>query len=81
MTHDIEINATGLLCPLPVLKLRKRMANLNSGSIIKILADDPAALIDIPHFCNENKHLLLDTREPPQPTSNESLREYFVKKG
>ena len=80
MTHDIEINATGLLCPLPVLKLRKRMANLNSGSIIKILADDPAALIDIPHFCNENKHLLLDTREPQPPTTNENLREYFVKK-
>tara|TARA_A100001011_G_C14179679_1_gene786263 strand:+ start:520 stop:765 length:246 start_codon:yes stop_codon:yes gene_type:complete len=81
MTHDIEINATGLLCPLPVLKLRKRMANLNSGSIIKILADDPAALIDIPHFCNENDHFLLDTREPLNLTDNKNLREYFVKKG
>ena len=81
MTHDIEIDATGLLCPLPFLKLRKRMTNLNSGSIIKILADDPAAIIDIPHFCNENKHLLLDTREPLQRTTNENLREYFVKKG
>lgn len=80
MTHDIEIDATGLLCPLPVLKLRKRMKNLISGSIIKILADDPAALIDIPHFCNENKHLLLDTREPQPPTTNENLRVYFVKK-
>ena len=81
MTHDIEINATGLLCPLPVLKLRKRMAILKSGSIIKILADDPAALVDIPHFCNENGHFLLDTREPLQPTDNENLREYFIKKG
>ena len=81
MTHDIEINAIGLLCPLPVLKLRKRMANLNSGSIIKILADDPAALIDIPHFCNENDHFLLDTREPLNLTDNKNLREYFVKKG
>ena len=81
MNHDIEINAIGLLCPLPVLKLRKRMANLNSGSIIKILADDPAALIDIPHFCNENDHFLLDTREPLNLTDNKNLREYFVKKG
>ena len=81
MNHDIEINAIGLLCPLPVLKLRKRMANLNSGSIIKILADDPAALIDIPHFCNENDHFLLDTRKPLHPTDNKNLREYFVKKG
>ena len=81
MNHDIEINAIGLLCPLPVLKLRKRMTNLNSGSIIKILADDPAALIDIPHFCNENDHSLLDTREPLNATDNKNLREYFVKKG
>ena len=81
MKHDIEIDATGLLCPLPVLRLRKRMASLNSGSIIKILADDPAAILDIPHFCNENKHLLLDSREPPKPTTNKNLREYFIKKG
>ena len=81
MTHDIEIDATGLLCPLPVLKLRKRMTSLNSGSIIKILADDPVAILDIPHFCNENKHLLLDTRQPLQPTANKNLREYFIQKG
>ena len=81
MKHDIEIDATGLLCPLPVLKLRKRMTDLESGSIVKILADDPAAILDIPHFCNENKHFLLDTREPAHPTINKNLREYFVKKG
>ena len=81
MTHDIEIDATGLLCPLPVLKLRKRMLSLNSGTIIKILTDDPAALIDIPHFCNENNHLLLNTQRPLQTTNNENLKEYFIKKG
>ena len=81
MNHDIEIDAIGLLCPLPVLKLRKRMINLDSGSIIKILADDPAARLDIPHFCNENKHSFLKIREPLQPTSNKNIREYFVKKG
>tara|TARA_S200000501_G_C20405873_1_gene561321 strand:- start:120 stop:365 length:246 start_codon:yes stop_codon:yes gene_type:complete len=81
MTHDIEIDATGLLCPLPVLKLRKRMTSLSSGTIIKILTDDPAALIDIPHFCNENNHLLLNSRGPQQTTGSENLREYFIKKG
>ena len=80
MNHDIEIDATGLLCPLPVLKLRKRMISLNSGSIIKILTDDPAAIIDIPHFCNENNHLLIDSRKPMQRTNNKNLREYYVKK-
>ena len=81
MTYDFEIDATGLLCPLPVLKLRKRMTSLNSGSIIKILADDPAALIDIPHFCNENNHFLLDAVKPLKLTNNKNLREYYIKKG
>ena len=81
MTHDIEIDATGLLCPLPVLRLRKRMISLDSGSIIKLLADDPAAQIDIPHFCHENKHFLLDTRQPLEQTVNKNLREYFIQKG
>ena len=59
MDYKLEIDATGLLCPLPVLKLRKRMEPLPSGSIIKIITDDPAAIIDIPHFCNEQGHQLL----------------------
>ena len=81
MEHDIEIDATGLICPLPVLKLRKRMISLDSGSIVKILADDPAAILDIPHFCNEHNHFLLKSQKPIRPTPNANLREYFVKKG
>ena len=81
MTYDFKIDATGLLCPLPVLKLRKRMTSLNSGSIIKILADDPAAIIDIPHFCNENNHFLLEAGKPLKLTNNKNLREYYIKKG
>ena len=81
MIPDLEIDATGLICPLPVLKLRKRMVRLDSGSIVKLLADDPAAIVDIPHFCNENNHYLVDARKPIKPTSNKNLREYFIKKG
>ena len=81
MTHKLEIDATGLLCPLPVLKLRKRMESLASGSIIKIITDDPAAIIDIPHFCNENNHYLLSSNPSASNVSNQSAHEYFVKKG
>ena len=56
--HD-EIDTSGLLCPLPVLKLRKRIKILGKGQIIKIFSDDPAAEIDIPHFCIENNHKVL----------------------
>ncbi|UWQ89527.1 sulfurtransferase TusA family protein [Aliisedimentitalea scapharcae] len=53
------IDAIGLLCPLPVLKLRKRLKPLPEGAVVQLLADDPAAIIDVPHFCNEANHAFL----------------------
>ena len=58
MSH--ELDATGLLCPLPVLKARKRLQGLSSGDEFHVPADDPAAVIDIPHFCSEAGHTLVD---------------------
>lgn len=58
-----QIDAIGLLCPLPVLKLRKRMARLAAGAVVELHADDPAAMIDVPHFCNEAGHVLLSVEE------------------
>ncbi len=45
-----EIDAAGLLCPLPVLRLRKRLAALPQGAVVRLLATDPAAWVDVPHF-------------------------------
>ncbi|MGI9391827.1 MAG: sulfurtransferase TusA family protein [Boseongicola sp.] len=59
MEIDDEIDANGLLCPLPVLKAAKRLRALPSGSILKVVADDPAAIVDFPHFCHEQGHTLL----------------------
>ena len=53
------IDLTGLLCPLPVLKARKYLAAMQSGHVLKVLATDPMAAIDMPHFCNEQGHELL----------------------
>ncbi|WP_371153586.1 sulfurtransferase TusA family protein [Jannaschia sp. 2305UL9-9] len=53
---DLEVDALGLLCPLPVLRLRKRMMDLPSGARVRLLADDPAAHVDVPHFCAEAGH-------------------------
>jgi tRNA 2-thiouridine synthesizing protein A len=58
MIHKLD--ATGLLCPLPVLKARKRLTSLNAGDILHVLADDPAAIVDIPHFCAEAGHTLVE---------------------
>ena len=59
MDYDTDLDATGLLCPLPVLKARKRLQALSSGQVLRMLADDPAAIVDVPHFCSEAGHSLL----------------------
>ncbi len=60
--EDIKtLDALGLLCPLPVLKARKRLQSLNRGEELTLLADDPAAVIDVPHFCAEAGHVLVSS--------------------
>lgn len=63
MDWDHELDAIGLLCPLPILKARKRLQALQSGQVLRLLADDPAAVIDVPHFCNEQGHELLSAEQ------------------
>jgi len=55
------LDAVGLLCPLPVLKARKRLQSLKTGEDLTVLADDPAAVIDVPHFCAEAGHVLMSS--------------------
>ena len=56
----IELDTRGLLCPLPVLKLRKLINSTKQKDKIKLITDDPAAIVDIPHFCNEQGHQILE---------------------
>ena len=61
--ETIDLDARGLLCPLPVLKARKRLKALSPGMRIALWADDPAAIVDVPHYCAESGNLLVETRE------------------
>ena len=58
-----ELDTKGMLCPLPVLKARKRLKALAPGDKLRIFATDPAAMIDIPHYCAESGHVLENTTE------------------
>ena len=59
MEWNEEIDAIGLLCPLPVLKARKRLKSMTSGQVLRLIATDPAAVIDVPHFCFESGNELV----------------------
>lgn len=67
MEWDNELDAIGLLCPLPVLKARKRLLGLELGQVLRVLADDPAAVIDIPHFCHEQGYTLISAETDRSP--------------
>ena len=54
-----DMDASGLLCPLPVLKARKRLQGMAPGEVLRLITTDPAAVIDVPHFCNESGHVLI----------------------
>lgn len=58
-----EIDARGLRCPLPVLRAQKRLRDMAPGAHLRLLADDPMARIDMPHFCAEAGHELLAAEE------------------
>jgi tRNA 2-thiouridine synthesizing protein A len=58
-----EVDARGLLCPLPVLRARKVLISLTEGEVVRVLADDPMALVDLPHFCNQTGHAHLGVTE------------------
>jgi tRNA 2-thiouridine synthesizing protein A len=56
---DAELDVSGYQCPLPVLKASKRLSAMEPGSVLRLIATDPAAAIDVPHFCNEQRHQLI----------------------
>lgn len=72
---DHTLDARQLMCPLPVLKARKRLLALPLGSVLEVLATDPAALIDMPHFCAEAGHEFLGSREIDGATA------YLIRRG
>jgi len=60
---DVELDCEGLLCPLPVLKARKRLMGMQAGQVLAVRATDRMALIDLPHFCGQAGHDYLEARD------------------
>jgi tRNA 2-thiouridine synthesizing protein A len=62
----IEVDARGLRCPLPVIRLAEAARDAPAGVRIVVLASDPAARYDIPAWCRMRGHELLETTEHPE---------------
>ena len=62
MTDSAEYDATGLLCPLPVLRATRKLRQLPLGGLLTVRATDPAAEQDFPAYCRQTGHELVETR-------------------
>jgi tRNA 2-thiouridine synthesizing protein A len=59
MEWDEDIDAIGLLCPLPVLRAQKQLRKMAPGTRLRLRASDPASWVDVPHFCATSGNKLL----------------------
>ncbi|GIR53695.1 MAG: sulfurtransferase TusA family protein [Pseudomonadota bacterium] len=57
------VDASGLKCPLPVLKARKALQSLTDGDKLRVISTDPASPLDFKHFCNSKGHSLISVEE------------------
>jgi tRNA 2-thiouridine synthesizing protein A len=60
LSDAVIYDLRGLKCPLPVLRAKKRMAGMRPGERLWLETTDPLAMIDIPAFCMEEGHRLVD---------------------
>lgn len=60
MSHDQELDARGLKCPLPVLHTKKTLNGMASGQVLRILATDPGSKRDFLAFSRQTGHELLE---------------------
>jgi len=58
-----QLDARGLLCPMPVIKTQNAIRDLNTGDQLKVLATDPGVLHDIPAWCRVNGHKVVSSQE------------------
>ena len=63
MDWDQELDCEGLLCPLPVLRARKRLMAMAPGQVLCVRATDGMAAVDLPHFCGQAGHEFVEGRQ------------------
>lgn len=63
LQFDREVDARGLNCPLPILRAKKALTDLDSGQILKVLSSDPGSKRDFEAFARQTGHELLRTDE------------------
>jgi tRNA 2-thiouridine synthesizing protein A len=72
---DLQLDATGLVCPEPLMLVRNRVREMRSGQILHVLATDPSTGRDFRNFCRFMGHELLAEQCDISPY------QYWIRKG
>lgn len=79
MEFDETLDATGLLCPEPLLLVRNAVRKLAGGSVLRIIATDPTTERDFRHFCQFMGHTLMNS-ERQTDAAGELMFFYCIRK-
>ncbi len=60
---DQELDASGLNCPLPILRAKKSLAAMDAGQVLHVIATDPGAIKDFEAFSKQTGNELMESRE------------------
>lgn len=74
MEFDRELDVKGLNCPLPILRTKKTLAEMESGQVLRVLATDPGSLKDFPAFAKQTGNELVEQLEADR------VFEYYLKR-
>lgn len=75
MSDVLTLDARGHRCPVPTLKLRRALEGMAAGDLVRLIADDPMAKVDVPHFAGQGGHLVVEQVEADGAVS------FLVRKG
>jgi tRNA 2-thiouridine synthesizing protein A len=74
MNFDRELDARGLNCPLPILRAKKTLTEMQSGQVLRIVATDPGSVKDFQAFAKQTGNELLSSAE------NNKEFEFYIKR-
>jgi tRNA 2-thiouridine synthesizing protein A len=60
---DEELDASGLNCPLPILRAKKTLAKMDAGKVLHIIATDPGSVKDFEAFARQTGNELMESKE------------------
>lgn len=63
MVFDVEVDASGLNCPLPILKAKKALSGVTSGQVVKIVSTDPGSKRDFEAFARQTGNTMVGQQE------------------